>query len=144
MQKRNHKENCMYYFHNGYSCSEATLQAGVDLFGLQSDCTPAVASAFGGGIKSLGHVCGAVSGTLMLIGIMYGKHSLEDSSEKSDKLSLEFLNFCEKEFGTLMCRDITGLNFREEVYPSEKCTKIIEANCVPLIKQICDWQEANL
>ncbi|QRN84920.1 C_GCAxxG_C_C family protein [Clostridia bacterium] len=143
-QKKDIIENCLYYFHNGYSCSEAILQAGMDEFGLTSDCTPAVASVFGGGIKSLGHICGAISGTLMLIGIMHGKHSLEDSCEEADRLALEFLDYCEKEFGTLMCRDITGINFREEEYPSEKCTNIIESNCVPLLKKICLWQKENL
>lgn len=75
MEQRNHKENCLFYFNNGYSCSESTLQAGMDRFGLESDCTPAVASVFGGGVKGLGHICGAVSGTLMLIGIMHGKRA---------------------------------------------------------------------
>ncbi len=144
MEKRNHKENCIYYWNKGYSCSESILQAGVEHFGIDSDCTPAVAAVFGGGIKSLGHVCGAVSSTLMLIGIMYGRHSLDESKEKADRLALEFLDYCENEFGTIMCRDITGLNFREEEYPSEKCTKVIEANCFPVFMKICDWQDANL
>lgn len=63
---------------------------------------------------------------------------LDDSREEADRLALEFLDFCEKEFGTIMCRDITGLNFREEEYPSEKCSNIIEANCVPLIEKFAN------
>ena len=142
--KKDIVENCLYYFNNGYSCSESSLQAGMDHLGLESNCTPAVASVFGGGIKGLGNVCGAITGTLMLIGILHGKRSLDDTREEADRLALEFLDYCQEEFGTLMCRDITGLNFREEEYPSEKCSRIINANCVPLLEKICRWQEANL
>lgn len=138
------EEQCIDYFNNGYSCSESVLQTGIERFGIESDCTPAVASVFGGGVKGLGHVCGAITSTLMLIGIMHGKRSLNDTREVADRLAITFLDFCQEEFGTLMCRDVTGLNFREEVYPSEKCTKIIEANCFPVLKKICNWQDANL
>jgi len=137
-------ERASYYFHNGYSCSETALQAGLDHLGVECDCTPAVASVFGGGVKGLGHICGAISGTLMLIGILHGKRSLDGDRSEADRLAIEFLDFCQEEFGTLMCRDVTGLDFRKEEHPSEKCTRVIEANCVPLMEKICRWQEANL
>ncbi len=142
--KKDIVENCMYYFHNGYSCSESTLMAGLDYQGVESDCAPGVASVFGGGLKGLGHVCGAVSGTLMLIGILYGKKGLNDTCDKANQLATEFLDFCETELGTIMCRDITQLDFRVEPYPSEKCDKIIEANCVPYLTKICLWQKEHL
>ncbi len=142
--KKDLTDKCLYYFQNGYSCSESTLKAGMEYLRLTESCTPAIASAFGGGIKSRGHICGGISATLMLIGIMHGKQQPNDSTLRLDELANQFLAYCDQHLGTLMCSDICGIDFKTEPYPSEKASKIIKEKCHPALSLICQWQKENL
>lgn len=143
MDPKNIIENGMHYFANGFSCSEASLQAGAEYFGVASDCTPAVAAVFGGGVKERGQICGAVSGTLMLIGLLYGKRTLGESNDRARQKAEEFLSFCEETWGTLLCREITGVDLRApETTPEKK--KELESICNPLFQEILLWQTRNL
>lgn len=143
-RKKDLIDQCLYYFHHGYSCSEATLKAGVEYQGLELDYVPAIASAFGGGIKSRGHICGGISATLMVIGIIHGKKEADGPTEKLDELSNQFLAFCDEHLGSIMCYDICNIDFKTEAYPSEKTSRIIEEKCDPALKLICEWQRENL
>ena len=144
MDPKNITENGIFYFEHGYSCAEASLQAGAEYFERASQCTPAVAAAFGGGVQGRGHICGAFTGTLMLIGLLHGKQSLEDSKDMANKKTEEFIRFCEDNWGTLMCRDITELDFRTpDVSPAEK-QQVKQKTCTPLLRSVLQWQKDNL
>ena len=79
-----------------------------------------IASGFGGGVAGWGSVCGAASGAVMALALLHGT----DGGETSDifkarrdwlrKLSQEFLRSFEREFGSVNCMDLLGVDRRTE------------------------------
>lgn len=74
------------------------------------------ASGFAGGVGGSGELCGALSGGLIAIGLVYGRDTLEpietseafaDSMERCAQLCDRF----KEEFGGLNCRDVQKLLF---------------------------------
>ena len=59
------------YFLDGYNCAQAVFAAFSDKTGLSPEYSARMASSFGGGMGRLREVCGAVSGMLMVTGILY-------------------------------------------------------------------------
>jgi len=62
----------------------------------------------GGGLGSLGYVCGAVTGALMLIGLKYGSSELQDKESKANAYSKvrEFVKKFEEKNKTIICKEL--------------------------------------
>ena len=75
----NHSEYAAELFLNGRSCSQAVAVAFCDVTGLTPEFSAKMASSFGGGMGRMPEVCGAVSGMLMVLGLLYG---YDDNGEK--------------------------------------------------------------
>ncbi len=78
--------------------------------GIQSELIPRIATPFGGGIGGRGEVCGAVVGSVMAIGLKYGREESSQPSEEAYALAQEFCHRFEQETGHLYCRDLTGMD----------------------------------
>ena len=97
-------------FDRGYNCAQSMLYAyGKDLFENGGPVLK-VASGFGGGISSMGETCGAVSGSLMALGLHFGPENPADheQKEKLKEINREFLAIFEERHGSLKCRDLLG------------------------------------
>ena len=81
------KELAVKYFMEGYSCSEAMVQAAADK-GYISQEALSIATSFSGGM-GVRCLCGAVAGSQMVIGSMYGKNAERDG-KKARALAKEF------------------------------------------------------
>ena len=81
-------------------------------FGLDRELALKIACAFGGGIARMGKTCGAVSGGLMVIGLKYGRSTIEDKEarEKTYALSNEFVKMFESRNGSIVCKDLLGVD----------------------------------
>ena len=110
-------EKAVYYFNNKFNCSQSVLTAfGTDL-GLNEDCCLKVSCAFGGGMGRQQHVCGAVTGALMALGLKYGKAINDDDSKKIHTYSKtkELLNQFSKNHGSINCKELlNGLDMQNE------------------------------
>lgn len=78
-------ESARAYFKEGYNCAQAVVLAFADLLGDDKDRLAMMASSFGGGMGRMRLVCGAVSGMLMVEGMLLGYSS---PSEKTGKIEL--------------------------------------------------------
>ena len=56
----------------GRNCAQAIAVAFSDVTGLDEGFSARLSSSFGGGMGRMREVCGAVSGMLMVAGILYG------------------------------------------------------------------------
>ena len=95
-------------FYNGYNCAQAVAVVFSDLTGLDEAMSARMASSFGGGMGRLREVCGAVSGMLMVAGILYGYDSpSDDVAKKAHYALVQALagQFREKN-GSIICREI--------------------------------------
>lgn len=95
-------------FYKGYNCSQAVVVAFGDLTGLTPEYSARLASSFGGGMGRMREVCGAVSGMLMVAGLLYGYDTPgDDVSKKAHYALVQHLagQFREQE-GSIICREI--------------------------------------
>ncbi len=96
-------------------CSQAVVAAFQDLLGLKDILALKAASGFAGGLGRQGAACGALLGGIMVIGMKYGRANLEDyySFQRTFPAVVKLCEMFKKEFGSLNCRDITGLDLAD-------------------------------
>ena len=95
-------------FLSGYNCSQAVVVAFSDLTGLDIQVSAKLASSFGGGMGRMREVCGAVSGMLMVAGLLYGYETPgDDVSKKAHYTRVQYLaGKFREEVGSIVCREI--------------------------------------
>ena len=95
-------------FMNGYNCAQAVLVAFSDLTGLDDGFSAKFSSSFGGGMGRMRQVCGAVSGMLMVAGLLYGYDTPGDDNVKQAHYArVQYLaGRFREEVGSIVCREI--------------------------------------
>lgn len=96
-------------FLKGYNCAQAVLTAFASQFGIAEETALRLASPFGGGLARGGHVCGAVSAALMVLGLKYGAVTPE-GKEEICRLTRQFLDRFREKGGSILCRDLLGVD----------------------------------
>ena len=95
-------------FMEGYNCAQAVAVAFCDKTGLTPEFSAKMASSFGGGMGRMREVCGAVSGMLLVAGILYGNTATDDDKAKMAHYALvqELAGKFREQVGSIVCRDI--------------------------------------
>jgi C_GCAxxG_C_C family probable redox protein len=95
-------------FLGGYNCAQAVVVAFCDVTGLEPDFAARMASSFGGGMGRMREVCGAVSGMLMVAGLLYGYETPgDDVSKKEHYVRVQYLaGKFREQVGSIICREI--------------------------------------
>ena len=96
-------------FLNGSNCAQALTVAFCDKTGLDKEFAAKMASSFGGGMGRMREVCGAVSGMLMVAGLLYGydEPGENDTAKKAHyQLVQELAGKFREEVGSIVCREI--------------------------------------
>lgn len=104
----NHSEYAAQMFLKGYNCSQAVVVSFCDLTGLTPDYAARMACSFGGGMGRMREVCGAVSGMLMVAGLLYGYSTPGDDVSKAAhyRLVQELAGKFREREGSIICREI--------------------------------------
>ena len=105
------KEKALDYFGRRFHCSQSVLAAFADKCGLTEEQALKLGGCFGGGMRN-GEVCGACTGALMVLGMLYG-HTDENDLESRDhanKVTIEMMNRFREKTGSYLCRDILKCN----------------------------------
>jgi len=95
-------------FLEGYNCAQAVAMAFCDVTGLKKDYCARMASSFGGGMGRMREVCGAVSGMLLVAGLLYGYDDPVNDEKKMNHYTLvqELAGEFREQVGSIICRDI--------------------------------------
>jgi C_GCAxxG_C_C family probable redox protein len=102
------------------NCAESILFASNETLKLGLDKKARLlASGFGGGL-GIGHVCGALTGCIMVLGRLYVKDHAHESTKIKD-IEKELIAAFEKEYGTVMCTPIKD----KYSHPELKCKSVI-------------------
>jgi C_GCAxxG_C_C family probable redox protein len=98
-----------YYRSGDYYCSEAIVKTIKDAFQIPiSDDVISMASGFPVGLGGAGCTCGAVTGGVMSLGLVFGRTMPKDHRvDKAMKLSRELHNIFKKRHKSLCCRTLT-------------------------------------
>jgi len=97
------------YHQQGYNCAQSVAGAFADLTGLTLEQVFAAAGSFGGGVgASHEELCGAVSGALLILGLLHPHTRGEDREAKREILGLakEFRRRFQETFGHTRCGDL--------------------------------------
>ena len=104
----NHAQYAAELFLNGYNCAQAVAVAFCDVTGMEPKATARLASSFGGGMGRMREVCGAVSGMLMVAGVLYGYDAADDEDSKKAHYALvqNLAGQFRAQVGSIVCREI--------------------------------------
>ncbi len=115
-----HEEKALQAFSDGANCAQAILLAYRDDLGMDEKTAARLASSFGGGIGRLREVCGAVSGMMMVYGLLKGYDDIKDpAGKKAHYANVQALaaSFRE-ENGSIICRELLSLPKNEQSDPT--------------------------
>ena len=105
----NHEYKAADLFLSGSNCAQAIVVAFCDVTGMEESLAAKFSSSFGGGMGRLREVCGAVSGMLMVAGLLYGYEDPgeNDCNKKAHYQMVQYLaGRFREEVGSIVCREI--------------------------------------
>ena len=99
-------------FSAGCRCSEAILAEYGERFGLAPDLAMKIGCAFGGGLGSTGDVCGAVTASIVVLGLKHGRTDKDDAGRRiaADGKVKEFLERFKRKHKHHRCNDLVGFD----------------------------------
>lgn len=129
--------NAVDYYKSGYSCSESIVKEAIDL-GLCDESLLPVATSFSGGIGS-GCLCGAVSGSEMVIGLIFGKNNKFGNESIAREKAKEFIAKFKEKYPATCCRVLSrGFEFQSQER-KQNCMQIVSF-CSELLKEAINYE----
>jgi len=133
----NASETARKLFSSGFNCAESSLLTVCRILKLESDIVPKIATGFGSGVSRLGSICGALSGTIMAMGIVEGRNDPADNDAKVKlyEKAAVLIDAFNTEFKDTDCRELTGCDmlmeagrdkFKNEKIHEKICPKFVE------------------
>lgn len=103
------KEEIKNLFMQGIDCSQVVTGAFAEKMGMTEGQARKVSSCFGGGMMC-GETCGAVTGALMVIGMVYGHSREGDQSQKEIMAAKtgELKKLFGEKYSSCICRELLG------------------------------------
>lgn len=127
-----YSERAVELFKQGNNCSQAVFAAFATEFGLSEEMALNISIGLGGGVGRMREVCGAVSGSAMVVGLVHPEYDKAEVYEKVRLIADEF----KKTNPSIVCKELLGLSKPEnlskpdertnEYYQKRPCVKIVE------------------
>ena len=144
-----HKEKALEVFGQKFHCSQSVLAAFAEECGLTEKQALKLGACFGSGMRK-GEVCGACTGALMVLGLLYGQDDKADlvSRERANKVTVKMLEGFAAISGSYICNDLLKCDVstaegrqyaREQNLFTEFCPQMV-ANAVCVLEQIIQEQ----
>ncbi|MDO5389365.1 MAG: C-GCAxxG-C-C family protein [Clostridia bacterium] len=112
--------------HNkGYNCAQAVACTYSDMTGLDEETVFKLTEGLGAGMGNMEGTCGAISGACVLAGLINSSGNMEapDSKGKTYKLSKEILNKFKEDKGSVVCKELKGIETGKVLCSCEECIK---------------------
>jgi C_GCAxxG_C_C family probable redox protein len=95
---------------DGHTCSQAIVATYGPEYGITEDVALKLSCPFGGGMGKMGLTCGAVTGSIMVIGLKYGRVVPMDidSREMTDSFVGEFCDEFIRRNKSIVCNELIG------------------------------------
>lgn len=140
-----HKEKALQYFSDKFHCSQAVLAAFAPELGITEEQALKLGACFGAGMRK-GEVCGACTGALMVLGLMYGQSDKDDleSRIRTNKVNVEMMDRFAQKCGSYNCNELLGCDIRtpegvqyarDNNLFTEFCPQMV-ANAVDVLEEI--------
>jgi C_GCAxxG_C_C family probable redox protein len=133
-------------FKSGFNCAQAVFGTYCEQFGVGRETAYKTAAGFGGGMR-IGSVCGAVTGAFMVLGLKYGNSTAGDkgAKKKACEIMAEFTRRFEERNGSVMCRDLLGLDVNTPKGHKEAREKgLLKKTCPQMVRDAAELLEELL
>lgn len=118
------REKAAAYFQSGFNCAQSVFTALAAGEGISEEICLKMTTPFGAGMVYRGEACGAITGSMMALGLFHGKSKTDDFDSKEltyllvDELKRKF----EAKHGSIYCRKLLNMenSGREEWEKAEK------------------------
>ncbi len=145
-----HKEKALQLFSEHFHCSQAVLAAFSEECGITEEQALKLGACFGSGMRK-GEVCGACTGALMVLGLLYGQSDKEDleSRMQANRVNEAMMERFSEKCGSYICNELLGCDVRTEQgiqYArdhhlfTELCPRMVE-NAVDVLEKIISDEE---
>ncbi len=104
-------------FESGLFCAESVLKVIAEEEGIYSEFIPGIATGLCSGMSRTCNTCGALTGGILALGLVYGRNKPDESVEKNYMAVQELMSRFENEFGTLNCRELIDIDLGAEDGP---------------------------
>ena len=139
------QEKAVKYFRDGFHCSQAVFASYAEECGFSEEQALKLGACFGGGMRK-GEVCGACSGALMVLGMLYGQYDMNDPESRmtANKVNDEMMKRFREKNGTYICNDLLGCDIStqqgaqyalENKLFIEFCPKMVES-AIEILEEI--------
>lgn len=140
----NRSEKAKDLFLSGYNCTQSVLLSFADDLKFSRELAQKLAAGFGGGMGKQQETCGAVTGAIMVLGLLKGEHvnNNDELKESSYGAVKELTRNFVASYKSTKCRDLIGcdLNTPEGAarFKEEKMMENICADCVKKAVEIVE------
>ena len=145
--KAERKERALRCFADHLHCSQSILAAFSEECGITEETAFRLGSCFGSGMRK-GNVCGACTGALMVLGLIYGETHAGDQEGRlrTNRLNDLMMDRFSGENGSCCCNDLLGCDIRtaegiryarEHHLFTELCPKVV-ASAVGILEEIIE------
>ncbi len=101
-------ETAVSKFKEGYNCAQSVLFSYAERLQITADTALRISTGFGSGMGRKQEVCGAVSGSILVLSHIYGRGEEEgkDKQEMTYSKVRDFTAGFERKYGTVSCRQL--------------------------------------
>lgn len=129
------------YFLSGYNCAQSVFLTYASRYGFDKETALKLSSSFGGGMGRMREVCGAVSAMFMIAGLEKGyiENNNDEIKAQHYKRIQDLANKFKEKHGTIICRELLGLDIDDKPIPSKRTSKYYsERPCEQFIADACN------
>jgi C_GCAxxG_C_C family probable redox protein len=140
-------------FLSGYNCAQSVLLSFASDLHYSEELAQKLAAGFGGGMGKTQHTCGAVTGAIMVLGLINGErvNNNEDLKISSYGSVKELMATFTRAYGTTQCNKLIGCDlntpegsakFQEENMMENICAGCVE-KAVEIVESISTSQQEH-
>ena len=128
----NKSEIAAGYMKSGYNCAQAIIKAYAEDVGMKAEDAIRMAAVLGGGVGRNGHICGAVSGAALIIGMKFGTTDPSDfqTKEKAYNKANELLERFRAVNNSVLCKELIQYDMKNpEELKKARAAGIFQKKC---------------
>jgi C_GCAxxG_C_C family probable redox protein len=125
-------------YQEGYKCAESTLMAIAEKQGIESELIPRIATGLCSGMARTGGMCGAVAGSVMGLGLVYGREFSDDPVTQLYQVEKIFLQEFTNRFGSTACGALVQCDFNTEKGQAYYKENKLYEKCYQYVEQAAD------
>jgi len=140
----NRSEQAKELFLSGYNCAQSVLLSFSDDLKFSKELAQKMAAGFGGGMGKQQETCGAVTGAIMVLGLLKGEEVNSNDELKAAAYGSvkELIQSFTAEYKSTKCKDLIGCDLNTpEGSARFKEEKIMETTCAGCVKKAVEIVE---